>query len=83
MATMRIERFGRIVEREPLLADAQIGDAQVQGGDGSKGDIPSELVLMKVISVMTCFGFIGLYTASIGVRIVSTLPTVDPAGFMC
>jgi len=82
MATMRIERVDRTVEREPLLADAQIVDAQVQGGDGSKGDISSEF-LMKVISAMTCFGFIGLYTASIGVRIVSTLPTVDPAGFMC
>jgi hypothetical protein len=32
---------------------------------------------MRVISVMTCFGSVGLYTASIGVCTVSTLPTVN------
>jgi len=84
MTTTRTTRFDRTGEREPLFADAQITDAQVQGGDdGSQGDISPESVVMKVLSVMTCFGSVGVYTASIGVRIVSNLRTVDPNGFMC
>jgi hypothetical protein len=83
MTTTRIKRFDRAGEREPLFADAQIADAQVQGGDGSNGDIASEPVVMRVISVMTCFGSVGLYTASIGVRNISALRTVGPANLLC
>lgn len=77
MTTTRSQRPDNPGEREPLFGDGRAADVQVQGGDGSKGGISLEPIAMKVISVMTCFGSVGLYTASIGVCTVSTLPTVS------
>jgi hypothetical protein len=81
MATTRSEIADHAGEREPLLSDARAADAQLPGGDGSKGGISLEPIGMRVISVMTCFGSVGCYSASIGVCTVPTLLTVTaPSG---
>jgi hypothetical protein len=48
----------------------------LRGGDGSKGGVSLDPMAMRVISVMTCFGSVGFYAASIGVCTVPTLRTV-------
>ncbi|RFU35077.1 hypothetical protein B7463_g1180, partial [Scytalidium lignicola] len=69
MATTRSQGSDRTGEREPLFGDARTTDAQAQGDNILNEDVSSEHVVVKVISVMICFGSIGLYTASIGALI--------------
>lgn len=56
-------------EQQPLLSDNQTTRAPGQKDDGLglKEEVLSEDVILRTMSVMTCFGSVGIYTASIGV----------------
>jgi hypothetical protein len=69
MAPTRSQKPNSTSERDSLLGDALYVDEQVQR-DGREEDLLPEPVAIQIMSVMICFGSIGLYTASIGVRLV-------------
>lgn len=56
-------------EQQPLLSDDQNAHVpgQIDDGLGLKEEVLSENVILRTVSVMTCFGSVGIYTASIGV----------------
>ncbi|KAH8805054.1 major facilitator superfamily domain-containing protein [Xylogone sp. PMI_703] len=67
MATIKHQNSSRTSEREPLLDHDPPEQPRDDGGveDGTSSDPAT----VKVLSVMICFGSIGLYTASIGALI--------------